>query len=457
MSSSSSKSVSSSAVARLVPRPGTSSLSTSSAYEKAVLAGLKIAQGRGVSRDQVRRFVATRLFEGDASRVDDALLDAALQSNVDKAHIATAEARLPDSRPSSTAATNNSRKRARNGGDMVTTSSSSSASTTTQHHREDRVTFEDSVGSFVDRGDREYQEDRFVVLEKKEGGGGGDKKNSRDLFAAAVYDGHCGAFAAEYLSDAQTGLLPQMLDGPLSGRLLPPRASRSTSKTLFDDYDAKLRRVMDSRALRDEDGDYAGATACILVRNGASIALYNVGDSRAALYDARGNILLHTLDHSPEMPKECRRVTQAGGTVEYDVAGCFRVDGFLAMARSFGDFQLKKAGSAEPTTVLPTPDVFVAPLSTQEPTYAIVASDGLWDSVGTKEAGERLAAFLTSQGNNNGKKTKTRRSGATDKTSEQQQLEAFARQLGTDALQKTRDGDEPADNITVLVVKMDPR
>lgn len=413
-----------------------SSASTLAAYERAVLAGLRFAQGRGVSREQVHRFVAARLFGGDASRVDHALLDAALQSNLDKSHIATAQGRLPvdNSNPFSVA----SRKRARG----ATASERKEAVGGSETHPP--LLFTDTVGSFVDRGDREYQEDRFVVLQQQ-------PQQENDVFAAAVYDGHCGSFAAEYLSDAQTGLLPQMLASPQSGSVMPPRASRSASKTLFNDYDAALRRVMDARALRDKDGDYAGSTASILVRNGASIALYNVGDSRAALYDARGNILLHTIDHSPETPKECRRVIEAGGTIEYDVAGCFRVDGFLAMARSFGDFQLKKnqssSNSSEKTdTVLPTPDVFVAPLSRQEATYAIVASDGLWDGIGTKEAGERLAAFLRDADG-----SKTRRQRVNDIN-----LDAFARQLGTDALKKTRSEGESADNVTVLVVKMDP-
>jgi serine/threonine protein phosphatase PrpC len=366
------------------------------AYEKAVLAGLKLAQGRGVSRDELHRFVAARLFDGDSSRVNNAMLDAALERNIAKSLIAPSATRLP----------------------AVNDTASSL----------EKCTFIDRVGSFTDRGDREYQEDRFAISQKRP-------------FAVGVYDGHCGSYVSERLADEKNGLIQTIVNDSKSGSgILPPRASRSAARALFEAYDAQMR----SQTPVDRDGDYAGSTACVLIRRGASVALYNVGDSRAVLYDPRGNVLLHTTDHSPEAPKECRRVLEAGGTVEYDVGGCFRVDGFLAMARAFGDYQLKNKANGGKATLQATPDVFVAPLSKTDTTYAIVGSDGLWDGIGIKEAGERLAESLRQQRNQPSREHK------------QINLNQIAARLGAEALAETRKGDESADNVTVLVVEMKP-
>jgi serine/threonine protein phosphatase PrpC len=62
-----------------------------------------------------------------------------------------------------------------------------------------------------------------------------------------------------------------------------------------------------------------------------------VGDSRALLITRGGMMKLLTQDHKPDNFEEAARIKAAGGGTRFG-----RVDGELAMSRSFGDFQYKQ-------------------------------------------------------------------------------------------------------------------
>ena len=59
-----------------------------------------------------------------------------------------------------------------------------------------------------------------------------------------------------------------------------------------------------------------------------------------------------------------------------------RVNGQLAVSRSFGDVEHK--GSDGPTTVVATPEVFVEPVSEADE-FMVIATDGLWDVMASQE------------------------------------------------------------------------
>mmetsp|Transcript_1333 Transcript_1333/g.1401 ORF Transcript_1333/g.1401 Transcript_1333/m.1401 type:complete len:570 (-) Transcript_1333:130-1839(-) len=65
------------------------------------------------------------------------------------------------------------------------------------------------------------------------------------------------------------------------------------------------------------------------------LVLANVGDCRAVLSDA-GTAVCLTTPHKPSMPSEKTRIIKAGGWVHRD-----RVNGVLAVSRSFGDIMYK--------------------------------------------------------------------------------------------------------------------
>lgn len=391
-------------------------------YERAVLSALARAQGRGVSRDQMRRFVAQRLHGSNVSLVDEALLDQAVESNVRRARIVPTTSRTP---PQSFA---NATHDASSSAASAAPATVARSETGRKRHKASAGRITEAVGIASVMGDRDYQEDRSAV------------HRAGDIFAAGVFDGHCGAAAAQRLSAPRAGLLSAMLDAgrrgtvPDAQKLLPPRASRSVARALFEHYDADLKQHVKS----DADGDYPGSTAVVLVRNGDAVALYNVGDSRAALYDASGNVLLHTIDHTPDRPKEIRRVARSGGTIDYDAGGggCFRVDGFLAMARSFGDFSLKTTDDGKTPRLTAVPDVFVAPLfpPQQRTVYALLASDGLWDTVGTKSAGAELLRLARETGGD---------------------MQRVADTMADNAVKRSRADAGEADNITVVAIRFD--
>jgi len=77
-------------------------------------------------------------------------------------------------------------------------------------------------------------------------------------------------------------------------------------------------------------------------------------------------------DHKPNRLDEKLRIEAAGGHVIF--AGCWRVQGDLAVSRAFGDCHLKRFGvSAEPEISL----IEIGPLDA----FLVLASDGLWDVV----------------------------------------------------------------------------
>eukprot|EP01065_Artemidia_motanka_P036160 TRINITY_DN4406_c0_g1_i1.p1 TRINITY_DN4406_c0_g1~~TRINITY_DN4406_c0_g1_i1.p1 ORF type:complete len:391 (+),score=86.91 TRINITY_DN4406_c0_g1_i1:76-1248(+) len=89
----------------------------------------------------------------------------------------------------------------------------------------------------------------------------------------------------------------------------------------------------------------------------------NIGDSRVLLSAADGTIRSRggtdgclTIDHKPDNPDEIKRIQANGGTIE-TVMGVPRVNGDLAVSRSFGDADHKKNESGDialqPVTALP--------------------------------------------------------------------------------------------------------
>lgn len=96
-----------------------------------------------------------------------------------------------------------------------------------------------------------------------------------------------------------------------------------------------------------EGPDGMGCTAVVALVCGGSkpeVFCANAGDSRCVL--ARGGRAQNlSRDHKPELKRERRRITQAGGFVSADG----RVDGNLNLSRSLGDFAYKKDASRKAT------------------------------------------------------------------------------------------------------------
>ncbi|XP_008484374.2 probable protein phosphatase 2C T23F11.1, partial [Diaphorina citri] len=150
----------------------------------------------------------------------------------------------------------------------------------------------------------------------------------------------------------------------------------------FMDLDAAM---LDDDALKDE---LAGTTAiCILIKDNI-LYCANVGDSRAIGCE-NGIVQPLSQDHKPNNDEELRRITAAGGWVEFN-----RVNGNLALSRALGDFVFKKneKKDAKEQIVVALPDVTLRKLSTDWE-FLVIACDGIWD-VMTNEVNLMLLLLL---------------------------------------------------------------
>lgn len=187
-----------------------------------------------------------------------------------------------------------------------------------------------------------------------------------------VFDGHGGSTIAQY---AGTNLHKYIMDRPeyREGNI------EEALKQGFLDLDAAMRQ---DELLKDL---MAGSTAiCVLIRN-KTLYCANVGDSRA-IASVRGEVIPLSYDHKPNNEDELRRITAAGGWVEYN-----RVKGNLALSRALGDFVFKKNKQKKPEEqiVSALPDVRIHPL-TPDWEFIVLACDGIWDVM----CNEEVASFV---------------------------------------------------------------
>lgn len=199
----------------------------------------------------------------------------------------------------------------------------------------------------------------------------------------AVYDGHGGAKVAHYAgSHLHTAIT-------------------STDSYKAGDYAEAMRTgflAIDEDMLRDEEmrEEMAGTTAiAILVRDGRMF-VGNVGDSRAvACFAGKADPL--SVDHKPSLDSEAKRITAAGGWVEFN-----RVNGNLALSRALGDFVFKRNDKKDARDQIVTafPDIQSRSL-TDELEFVVIACDGIWDVLSNEEVVDfirkRIAAHMEPQ------------------------------------------------------------
>eukprot|EP00429_Kryptoperidinium_foliaceum_P091674 CAMPEP_0176200134 /NCGR_PEP_ID=MMETSP0121_2-20121125/8906_1 /TAXON_ID=160619 /ORGANISM="Kryptoperidinium foliaceum, Strain CCMP 1326" /LENGTH=380 /DNA_ID=CAMNT_0017538995 /DNA_START=1 /DNA_END=1143 /DNA_ORIENTATION=- len=229
---------------------------------------------------------------------------------------------------------------------------------------------------------------------------GGDlaagSKNDSALFFC-VFDGHgrAGHEVAAICSDRLPAHLAAVSGGPLSA---PQKAIEAAfRKTDSDIYQALGGRV-----------EYAGSTGVAVVMDPVKRVLHvgNVGDSRAVLgthstKDASGwQAVALTSDLKPDLPAEQERIELSGGVVMalqgdngedvgpmrvWDSAARDRPG--LAVSRSLGD------GAARALGVIAEPVITVHQLRPED-RFMLIATDGLWDSLGNDQAVRIAATYI---------------------------------------------------------------
>lgn len=250
------------------------------------------------------------------------------------------------------------------------------------------MSHQSQCGAFVAsvQGERAYQEDTFTI---------NCVPKSMRIFA--VYDGHSGGAVSLALKHYLASHIRRAL------RQLPTRAPvtrvKQILKQVFCAFDLGLFRGRFGRHSNPESKTWgrrptAGSTAIVLVQLGRHAFLANTGDSRALIINEQGKILLATHDHKPNVPREAKRIRDAGGRVLTLPGEPPRVDGNLALSRAFGDFGYKTGSRGTylgaKAKVIVDPDVTHLLLPTTCQVYAVLASDGLWDVVKNAEVARSI-------------------------------------------------------------------
>ena len=137
----------------------------------------------------------------------------------------------------------------------------------------------------------------------------------------------------------------------------------SSPRSLKSGGEEHAGAVMASVLLYWDHGDTAPST--IPVR---TMLVGWVGDCRVVLSEHAGQARLLTLDHNPKDPREKERVEKAGAFLQRD-----RVNGILAVTRSFGDLPFKNLRE----------DMFELPLPSSSPMVSLTeecSQCDIWES-----------------------------------------------------------------------------
>jgi protein phosphatase 1L len=208
-------------------------------------------------------------------------------------------------------------------------------------------------------GWRESMEDEHAIYEKPEEG----------FFGAEIYDGHGGRAASRIAVEMLTAYFIHSRVRE-SGRSLKDR--RRECDLLRDAYLAVDGHLME-RKIR------CGTTAAHLYIMKDRFMVANTGDTRVMI-GTKGNVVVLTVDHKPDLTAETKRIEELGGEVIR--IGVPRVQGILAVSRALGDLPLKPYVIAEPRIV----EGYLG----KENDYAVLACDGVWDVLTPEDVMEEV-------------------------------------------------------------------
>ncbi|KAF3774607.1 putative protein phosphatase 2C 44 [Nymphaea thermarum] len=196
--------------------------------------------------------------------------------------------------------------------------------------------------------------------------------NSHELGLFAIFDGHLGDSVPSYL---QANLFNNILQEP--NFWTDPVSSIKNAYHLTDKY------ILENPTRLGPGGSTA-VTAIVI--DGQLLLIANVGDSRAVLCD-KGSAVQLTVDHEPRT--ERKRIEKRGGFVTVLPGDVPRVNGQLAVARAFGDQNLKAHLSSEPDVKRVSLDQGIE--------FVVLASDGLWKVIENQEAVDLVRAIKDPQ------------------------------------------------------------
>lgn len=203
----------------------------------------------------------------------------------------------------------------------------------------------------TDQGMRDHMEDHHDVF----------YNIYENLHYFAIFDGHGGDSVSTFLKVYFKDIIKKEL---------VQNKGQNIEKCLMHSF-VKMNEIIPRNI-----GITTGSTALIILKGHDKLYIANIGDCRA-ITNFKTKALPITIDHKPNLKREYERITNLGGLVLFDPYGTPRVNGNLAVSRSFGDFYLSPY-------VTWTPDIFTVDLNNNN-NFLIAASDGLWDTLSNQE------------------------------------------------------------------------
>ncbi len=196
------------------------------------------------------------------------------------------------------------------------------------------------------------------------------KKLKNGTVFVSLFDGHGGDSVAKMASREMPGVIDKHM-----------RQGLSCHDALKKGIPEIQKMIVDS----DIDDVNVGSTVIASVLKprpdgtGHAHWFANLGDSRAlAIQD--GKILIETLDHKPDDPKEEKFIRANGGFVQAPPGDVARLNGQLAVSRALGDTYYGQAISHEP-------DLY----RFEAFDTIVLACDGLWDVVSNEEVAKLVS------------------------------------------------------------------
>lgn len=208
-----------------------------------------------------------------------------------------------------------------------------------------------------DQGARDYQEDRHDI----------QFNLYKNLHMMAIWDGHGGS----HVSSLAKIYFKKILANEL-------QSNNNIENALSNSF-KRFQNI-----LPEELAEQTGSTALIILKDNNTLYIANLGDCRAII-NSNNRAIQITTDHKPNNEIEYNRITALGGIVINRPNDVARVNGNLAVSRSFGDLYLKPYISHEP-------DIFKINLNSTNK-FLLAASDGLWDVLDNDE----IVQFINSK------------------------------------------------------------
>lgn len=216
------------------------------------------------------------------------------------------------------------------------------------------------VGFFSTAGKRgeDNMEDRSVILRQP--------FTSENVLIAAIFDGHRGYEASDYVSThLETLLKKHWTDSQCPSDLL---------KRVLHEAEEEFQAVWNLKNSQLTRKRYPGTTALCMILCNKMLTVANIGDSRAMLC-RNGLPFPLSVDQIAERTEERDRIEASGyGDHLRQHDGGWRVGSVgLAVTRSIGDHDMKQQG------IIAEPEISQTEIHHEQDSFVILASDGVWD------------------------------------------------------------------------------